>query len=95
MFPTPKVQTGDYSYSGGNHDKPVWNLQGAVKTNASMPTPTANRRSGLQSHGTNVLAGSLNPEFVEWLQGFPIGWTAFDPLETQSFQRWRRSHGEL
>lgn len=23
---------------------------------------------------------SLNPRFVEWLMGFPLGWTALDPL---------------
>lgn len=26
--------------------------------------------------------GALNPEWVEWLQGFPIGWTDLKPLET-------------
>jgi DNA (cytosine-5)-methyltransferase 1 len=31
----------------------------------------------------------LNPRFVEWLMGFPIGWTAFDALETE-WSRWRR-----
>jgi len=36
----------------------------------------------------------LNPLFVEWLQGFPIGWTAFEPLETAWFQTWRRQRGE-
>ncbi len=27
--------------------------------------------------------GQLNPEWVEWLQGFPIGWTDCEPSETQ------------
>ena len=27
-------------------------------------------------------AGDLNPEWVEWLMGFPIGWTECDALET-------------
>jgi len=26
----------------------------------------------------------LNPLFVEWLMGWPIGWTDFAPLETAS-----------
>ena len=29
--------------------------------------------------------GQLNPNWVEWLMGFPIGWTELDVLETQSF----------
>jgi len=28
------------------------------------------------------ITGSLNPEFVEWLMGFPIGWTELEPSET-------------
>lgn len=39
------------------------------------PTPTANRWSGLQSHGVNMIQGSLNPDWVEWLMGYPEGWT--------------------
>lgn len=27
-------------------------------------------------------AGQLNPEWVEWLMGFPIGWTGLNALET-------------
>ena len=46
-----------------------------------LPTPTANRRSGLQSHGVNVVEGSLNPDWVEWLMGYPQGWT---DLSTES-----------
>jgi len=30
-WPTPEVQTGDYSYSGGDHTKIVMNLEGAAK----------------------------------------------------------------
>ncbi len=27
----------------------------------------------------------LNPVFVEWLMGYPIGWTAFEPVEMGSY----------
>jgi hypothetical protein len=37
--------------------------------------------------------GGLNPTWVEWLMGWPLGWTDFAPLETAKFQQWRRSHG--
>jgi hypothetical protein len=36
---------------------------------------------------------ALNPRFVEWLMGFPIGWTALQPLETASYQQWQQQHG--
>jgi hypothetical protein len=39
------------------------------------------------------VARDLNPRFVEWLMGFPIGWTALQPLETASYQQWQQQHG--
>jgi len=35
----------------------------------------------------------LNPAWVEWLMGWPIGWTDLKPLGTDRFQQWRHSHG--
>jgi hypothetical protein len=37
--------------------------------------------------------GQLNPEWVEWLMGWPIGWTALEPLAMDRYQRWLRLHG--
>ncbi|OQB97649.1 MAG: hypothetical protein BWX86_00212 [Verrucomicrobia bacterium ADurb.Bin122] len=36
--------------------------------------------------------GQLNPDWVEWLMGWPIGWTACEPLETARFQQWPQWH---
>ncbi len=36
--------------------------------------------------------GKLNPNWVEWLMGWPIGWTDLKPLETDRFQQWQQSH---
>src|SRR3990167_4042685 len=79
MWPTPhsscSTGAGTQGRQGGK------NLQTAA---AMMPTPTANRRDGLQSHGKNIVCGSLNPQFVEWLMGYPIGYTDFEPWATPS-----------
>ena len=32
---------------------------------------------------STVAGGQLNPTWVEWLMGFPIGWTDLEPSETQ------------
>jgi hypothetical protein len=32
---------------------------------------------------SEVSGGSLNPQWVEWLMGFPLGWTDLEDLETQ------------
>jgi hypothetical protein len=39
-----------------------------------------------------VEGGKLNPEWVEWLMGWPMGWTGLQPLETDKFQEWQRLH---
>ena len=39
-----------------------------------------------------VCGGPLNPEFVEWLMGWPIGWTDCEPLETGKFLSWLQQH---
>ena len=37
--------------------------------------------------------GPLNPEWVEWLMGWPQEWTDLKPLATDKFQKWQQQHG--
>ena len=37
--------------------------------------------------------GHLNPAWVEWLMGWPIGWTDLKPLGMDKFRQWRQLHG--
>ena len=39
------------------------------------------------------VGGPLNPMWVEWLMGWPEGWTDLKPLEMDKFQRWLDAHG--
>lgn len=39
-------------------------------------------------------AGRLNPNFVEWVMGWPIGWTDVAPLEMDKFLAWQQQHGK-
>lgn len=48
-----------------------WGGQGAREKLRSMVTP-------------EELNGSLNPTWVEWLMGYPLGWTALEDSETPS-----------
>lgn len=71
---------------------------GKTKANR-FPTPTArDYRSGKgktqadrgRTAGPSlaeVSGGLLNPQWVEWLMGFPIGWTDCEGLETQSCRK--------
>ena len=41
------------------------------------------------------LRGSLcDPDFAEWMMGWPIGWTDLVPLEMDKFRLWLHSHGK-
>lgn len=71
LLPTARASDSDR----GGRGELLHTLKGAESPRGLLPTPTASRRSGLQSHGENALLGSLNPEWVEWYQGMPIGWT--------------------
>jgi hypothetical protein len=67
----------------GAHGTPGHGLRHPTIENAgvqSLPNTQSSRRR-------------LNALFVEWLMGFPPGWTDFVPLETASFLSWRRRHG--
>ena len=38
---------------------------------------------------------TLNPQFTNWLMGWPIGWTKFEPLEMEWFRWLQLMHGEF
>jgi hypothetical protein len=39
--------------------------------------------------------GPLNPTWVEWLMGWPIGWTDLKPLAMDKFREWLEQHGRF
>ena len=67
----------------------------------NMATPAIHRRmeKGKQLMLSMVVGGPetrgmmLNPEWVEWLMGWPIGWSDLKPLATAKFQSWLHGHG--
>jgi hypothetical protein len=40
-----------------------------------------------------TIGGQLNPNWVEWLMGWPIGHTDLKPLATARYQEWQQQHG--
>ncbi len=94
-LPTPT--TGGTGYvSGDGKWRPT--LETAARKGL-LPTPTvsgnANRKGASAASGDGlrtVVGGRLNPPFVEQMMGWPVGWTASEPVETESFRRWQREH---
>ena len=74
---------------------------GGQSIQRTYPTPTASeyKRRGPNSkqQGLSTIEppanGQLNPDWVEWLMGWPIGWTALKPLEMDRFHLWLLLHG--
>lgn len=92
LLPTPTVN-GNYNRKG------LSKTSGdglATFVRKLLPTPTANDAKcngtaspqNRNSDALNVVAGgALNPEWVEWLMGFPRGWTEVSGLESQRVSR--------
>ena len=69
---------------------------------ASFPTPIAHdaKCNGgpaqlRRRHLNGVVGGRLNPQWVEWLMGWPVNWTdakGSSPLEMDKFHEWQRQH---
>ena len=97
FWPTIRASDGE---RGGRGD-----LIQAIRGNPNKhyklwPTPTVcgnyNRKGASKTSGdglATVAGGSLNPNWTEWLMGWPVGWTDLKPLATDKFQQWLRSHG--
>jgi hypothetical protein len=100
-WPTPNVPNGGRLPKGGmsrtgmtpDGKKRQVGLENAVKR---WPTPHANCSTGAGEKGTGgpnlqtVVGGQLNPTFVEWLMGFPLGWTDLGVSVTRSCRKSRR-----
>lgn len=53
----------------------------------------ANRSNDRLDHAVMAQdGGHLNPDWTEWLMGWPIGWTDLKPLATDRFQLWLQTH---
>jgi hypothetical protein len=76
----PTLRASDASHAGPNQRGSRGDL--SLTATILLPTLTASRRSGLQSHGKNVFLGSLNPTWCEWFMGLPTGWSECTPSET-------------
>jgi hypothetical protein len=100
--------SGLTAYSNGK--KQQVGLEQWVQWSHKVPTPTAMTNTGGQAlckwGGSGArkklkdvftekeINGPLNPEWVEWLMGWPIGMTDLLPLEMAKFQQWLHSHGK-
>jgi hypothetical protein len=98
LWPTPHGMSKD-----GKSNGPSGNELGRAVNQSLLPTPAARDwkdggyPSEFERHSPGLAAhagGSLNPMWVEWLMGFPLGWTALKDSETRSCQPSQKSFSE-
>jgi hypothetical protein len=96
FFPTPSAR--DWKGAPSSVDTLPSNSRPLNEVVRFWPTPTVDgnyNRAGASATSGDGLAtaagGSLNPPWVEWLMGFPIGWTELEPSETPLSPKSRKS----
>lgn len=68
---TPRVATGAYTRDRGDPENERLTLDGHATLASILPDPPISTVGEESSH----IRRSLNPLFVEWLMGWPPGWT--------------------
>ena len=87
LWPTPTSRDYKDGSAAACRNVPVNGLLGrAVHQNRLLTTPTASDAVGTHGGGNSRslrtdAGGQLNPTWVEWLMGFPIGFTELKPSE--------------
>jgi len=93
---------------GDRTERCAQSLAAQVNNPKTWPTPTVNgnynRKGVSKTSGTGLATaikektqevGQLNPTWVEWLMGWPLGWTDLKPLATDKFHEWQQQHGVI
>jgi len=98
MWPTPRANKVQPNMSENLAARNKGNLEEAV-AKEMFPTPMTPRPHDTENtvgkyiesqrqknllHAVAKEGGQLNPTWVEWLMGFPLGWTDLERLETPS-----------
>jgi hypothetical protein len=101
---TPKRKSGhsaQYTINQAVRDRQIWPTPQASdnRDRGNLSSPVVQRRIkiGKQimlSQSVDQNSGQLNPTWVEWLMGWPLGWTDLKPLETDKSLCVQQQHGE-
>lgn len=90
LLPTPTANRYGTTNNGKRGDGTTFKTAGTP----SLYTMALHNRWPEEMLG-EANGGPLNPAWVEWLMGWPIGWTDSEPLETARYQQWLNSHGRF
>jgi hypothetical protein len=96
-WPTPTAHMSKETNAPSEHNRNTPTLT----AQANWATPTVcgnyNRKGASKTSGDGLatqVGGKLNPMWVEWLMGWPLGWTDLKPLETDKSHCVQQQLGE-
>lgn len=106
QWPTPNASDGTGG-PGNSGRQGGLNLRTAVSQFSTPTSQMAKHAEPTEWENSNrpndlhvPVGGSLSPDWVEWLMGWPIGWTSLEPLndidawlnQTQTSEWWQHEH---
>lgn len=109
IWPTPKGSPSGPDYARMNRPKSGGDDLATAVAHATWPTPRAEDSQCAGGHrgkddtlygaicrpkSGEQSPGQLNPTWVEWLMGYPIGHTALEPWATRWFRSKRERHSK-
>jgi len=96
LWPTPNSRDWKDSQTAGNRKSPGLGVVAHWPTPQSRDYKGSSGRSlkGMECDLPTKAGGQLNPTWVEWLMGWPVGWTDLKPLETGKSHCAQQQHGE-
>tara|TARA_Y100000593_G_C4233922_1_gene298471 strand:- start:342 stop:671 length:330 start_codon:yes stop_codon:yes gene_type:complete len=80
MFPTPTARD--------------WKDGPGMSLTSTNPDGSVRKRDDLlprRLFAEGCTGGQLNPAWVEWLMGWPIGWTSMEPLSPDRYRAWQKA----
>jgi hypothetical protein len=88
QWPTPKIslQTAVQMFP-----TPQANEDAAGTPNGKMQRMLGNCEEVRGKTEAEWAGGSLSPLWTEWLMGFPLGYTALDPISPKAWAAWQRA----
>ena len=105
IWPTPTAHMSKETNAPSEHNRNTptltaqvnWPTPRSCSAMAATLTDQGDRFPNLETvmahSDPTTVGGKLNPMWVEWLMGWPLGWTDLKPLATDKYQQWRQQHG--
>jgi site-specific DNA-cytosine methylase len=96
-WPTPTAHMSKETNAPSEHRRNTPTLTAQVNWPTPVADDTGHRKNKYAQGGTALstkAGGQLNPMWVEWLMGWPLGWTDLKPLETDKSHCVRQPPGE-